>query len=168
MSSKGPRCLQTVTSRRQRALAPLITPPNHHRRTNGSPDLHTRYWRPISVEAPTNCGLPYISTCCIIFLTLNVCAVANGLSGFVASVSAGAFYLDYTDYNYSLACNLPWRMLRPCCCVSSCQVLALWRLSGAVAQVVERSLSMWEVRGSIPRSSKLFCFRLMKSFPKRD
>ena len=30
------------------------------------------------------------------FLTLNVCAVANGLSGFVASVSAGAFYLDYT------------------------------------------------------------------------
>ena len=25
-----------------------------------------------------------------------MCAVANGLSGFVASVSAGAFYLDYT------------------------------------------------------------------------
>ena len=96
MSSKGPRCLQTVTSRRQRALTPLITPPNHHRRTDGSPDLHV-IWRPISVEAPTNCGLPYISTCCIIFfLTLNVCAVANGLSGFVASVSAGAFYLDYT------------------------------------------------------------------------
>ena len=27
---------------------------------------------------------------------------------------------------------------------------------GAVAQMVERSLSMWEVRGSIPRSSKIF------------
>ena len=27
---------------------------------------------------------------------------------------------------------------------------------GGVAQMVERSLSMWEVRGSMPRSSKLF------------
>ena len=36
------------------------------------------------------------------FLTLNVCAVANGLSGFVASVSAGAFYLDYTALGKSM------------------------------------------------------------------
>ena len=36
------------------------------------------------------------------FLTLNVCAVANGLSGFVASVSAGAFYLDYTALDEAL------------------------------------------------------------------
>ena len=42
------------------------------------------------------------------FLTLNVCAVANGLSGFVASVSAGAFYLDYTvlDLTKVCTCNL--------------------------------------------------------------
>ena len=33
-------------------------------------------------------------------------------------------------------------------------------LSGAVAQVVERSLSMWEVRGSIPRSSNEFLSEL--------
>ena len=35
--------------------------------------------------------------------------------------------------------------------------LAPGQITGAVAQVVERSLSMWEVRGSIPRSS-IFCF----------
>ena len=33
-------------------------------------------------------------------------------------------------------------------------------ITGAVAQVVERSLSMWEVRGSIPRSSKDNFFHL--------
>ena len=31
-----------------------------------------------------------------------------------------------------------------------------WSLTGGLAQMVERSLSMWEVRGSIPRTSKSF------------
>ena len=73
MSSRGPRCHQRAfdaSKRSHRAakgpLTSLITPPNHHRQTNDSRDLHV-ILRPISVEAPTNCWLPYISTCCIIF-----------------------------------------------------------------------------------------------------
>ena len=38
-----------------------------------------------------------------------------------------------------------------------CPDLAPVGITGAVAQVVERSLSMWEVRGSIPRISNLLC-----------
>ena len=41
-----------------------------------------------------------------------------------------------------------------------CPDLAPVGITGAVAQVVERSLSMWEVRGSIPRSSNEFLSEL--------
>ena len=37
-------------------------------------------------------------------------------------------------------------------------------INGAVAQMVERALSMREVRGSIPRSSKFFFFHLLGFF----
>ena len=37
---------------------------------------------------------------------------------------------------------------------------------GAVAQVVERSLSMWEVRGSIPRVSKTFFLNFQTKHPQ--
>jgi hypothetical protein len=43
--------------------------------------------------------------------------------------------------------------------VQVCAVLLswnTWEVAGGVAQMVERSLSMREVRGSIPRASKVF------------
>ena len=92
---KGPRCLQTVTSRCQRALTPLITPPNHHRRTS-APPIYTSFDDQSASRPRPTVGFHIFRPVASFFFTLNVCAVANGLSGFVASVSAGVFYLDYT------------------------------------------------------------------------